>query len=231
MNSIKATARQAGVLYLLLAIAAPFNLMYEAMRAAPALAWFTVALLPAAGALAQTPARRPVANSLPAFSPDGRHLAFVSRRDGNGEIYVMDPDGSNQRRLTHTPEEEGRPSWSPDGTRLVFHVRAGPVSSLWVVGDDGTDRSLFADTLQAQTPAWARDGRLAAGVGAFPSRRGSTSGRSGRPTAPGSRSPRSADPAARSRSGSSTPTDRERQGPSETERCGLRRPRGLQMEA
>jgi len=57
---------------------------------------------------------------LPAWSPDGRTIAFVSTRDGNPEIYVMDKDGGNQRRLTFNPTGDWRPAWLPDSTHLVF---------------------------------------------------------------------------------------------------------------
>ena len=56
----------------------------------------------------------------PSFSPDGRHLAFVSERDGNAEIYVMDSDGSNPRRLTDHSAADFSPSFSPDGRHIVF---------------------------------------------------------------------------------------------------------------
>ena len=42
-------------------------------------------------------------------------IAFVSERDGNEEIYVMDDDGGKQRRLTNNRHYDGGPSWSPDG--------------------------------------------------------------------------------------------------------------------
>ena len=47
--------------------------------------------------------RSPSFDRFPVWSPDGRMVAFVSRRDGNQEIYVMNADGSRQRRLTRTP--------------------------------------------------------------------------------------------------------------------------------
>ena len=48
-------------------------------------------------------------------------IAFVSDRDGHSkEIYVMDDDGGNPRRLTNSPEDEWHPSWSPDGKRIVY---------------------------------------------------------------------------------------------------------------
>ncbi|NDJ60963.1 MAG: hypothetical protein GYB67_07550, partial [Chloroflexi bacterium] len=46
-----------------------------------------------------------------AWSPDGTQLAFESRRDGNFEIYVMNADGSNVRRLTDHPEPDWSPAW------------------------------------------------------------------------------------------------------------------------
>ena len=51
----------------------------------------------------------------PAWSPDGRKLAFVSQRDGNAEIYVMNADGSAQENLTRQPANDSHPSWSRDG--------------------------------------------------------------------------------------------------------------------
>ena len=53
-------------------------------------------------------------------------IAFVSDRDGNFEIYVMDADGGNQQNLTNNPTADYFPSWSPDGKRIVFSaVREG----------------------------------------------------------------------------------------------------------
>ena len=49
----------------------------------------------------------------PAWSPDGRRIAFMSKRDGNREIYVMNTDGSGQRNLTRSPAHEFWFAWSP----------------------------------------------------------------------------------------------------------------------
>jgi WD40-like Beta Propeller Repeat len=57
---------------------------------------------------------------LPAWSPDGNSIAFVSARDGNPEIYVMDVDGNRQRRLTNHPGGDWRPAWMPDSRALLF---------------------------------------------------------------------------------------------------------------
>ncbi|MEL7044900.1 MAG: hypothetical protein AAGL66_07755 [Pseudomonadota bacterium] len=63
----------------------------------------------------------------PTWSPDGSRIAFMSWRSGSTEIWVMDADGSDQVRLTHTVEGDAiDPRWSPDGARLVFvHVPGG----------------------------------------------------------------------------------------------------------
>ena len=68
-------------------------------------------------------------------------IVFVSGRDGNAEIYVMNADGSGQTRLTYTPEDETFPAGSPDGLSIAFLRRYTPSGSysVHVMNRDGTD--------------------------------------------------------------------------------------------
>jgi Tol biopolymer transport system component len=59
-------------------------------------------------------------NAEPAWSPDGRKIAFRSTRNGNRDIYVMNADGSGKRNLTRNAAWDSRPSWSPDGRKIAF---------------------------------------------------------------------------------------------------------------
>jgi Tol biopolymer transport system component len=59
-------------------------------------------------------------DQMPAWSPDGKKIAFMSTRDGNPEIYVMNNNGSNQTRLTNSLAVDGRPSWSRETGWIVF---------------------------------------------------------------------------------------------------------------
>ena len=55
------------------------------------------------------------------WSPDGRRIVFGSGRDGNGEIYVMNADGTGQRLVVAIPSSnEFSPEWSPDGRTIAF---------------------------------------------------------------------------------------------------------------
>ncbi len=76
-------------------------------------------------------------NYSPDWSSDGRQLAFRSNRDGNDEIYVMDADGRNVRRLTNHPASDWNPSWSPDGQRIVFQSKRDENYEIYVMNVDG----------------------------------------------------------------------------------------------
>jgi TolB protein len=82
-------------------------------------------------------------NGVPSWSPDGRRLAFMSDRDGNFEIYVMNADGTGQTRLTDNPLTDGNPVWSPDGTRIAFDRRecntSRCVANILTMDADGTN--------------------------------------------------------------------------------------------
>jgi Tol biopolymer transport system component len=52
----------------------------------------------------------------PAWSPDGKTIAFLSDRNGRWQVFTMEPDGSFDRSITSTSYTAGDPSWSPDSS-------------------------------------------------------------------------------------------------------------------
>lgn len=107
--------------------------------------------------LRESPTRNIGSNYNPAFSPDGSRIAFMSNRDGNPEIYVMNRDGSNVRRLTNHLAADTSPTWSPSGTQIAFvSDRATQASPrMYMMNADGSGlRRLPIDGL-ADKPTWA----------------------------------------------------------------------------
>src|SRR5882762_2201700 len=101
----------------------------------------------------------------PAFSPDGSRIAYVSQRDGNAEIYVMNADGTGAARVTNDPQPDGRPSFTPDGQAVVFHsARTAGRQQIWVVNVDGSGlMQLTRDSVNAM-PTVSPDGQTIAYV-------------------------------------------------------------------
>ena len=115
----------------------------------------------------------PASDYSPSWSPDGKRIAFVSRRDGHvhpirgrptSEIYVMDADGGNQQNLTNDPHHDWSPSWSPDGKRIVFGSDRdwdnNPHNTeIYVMKADGTNQRRLTNNLtEDMYPAWSPDG-------------------------------------------------------------------------
>jgi TolB protein len=95
-------------------------------------------------------------NYAPAFSPDGTRIAFWSNRDGNGEIYVMNVDGSGVRRLTNNPGYEAAPTWSPNGTQLAFTSDRGGTPQIYVMSAaDGSGLRKITSESHADRAAWS----------------------------------------------------------------------------
>jgi TolB protein len=95
----------------------------------------------------------------PAWSPDGRRIAFYSERDGNAEIYVMNADGTGVTRLTNTKADEGYPAWSPDGRTISFDSDASGTFDIWAMDATGANvRRLTGDRARDVSATWSPDG-------------------------------------------------------------------------
>jgi Tol biopolymer transport system component len=99
-------------------------------------------------------------NNWPMFSPDGKQIVFGSSRDGNFEIYTMNGDGANPRRLTHNPGLDMRPSWSPDGSRIAFTSNRDGRYQIYVMKADGSDvRRISENPERDDFASWHPDGK------------------------------------------------------------------------
>lgn len=112
------------------------------------------------------PARDPITNHVidttsnlhPAWSPDGTKIAFVSTRDTNPQIYVMEPNGTNVVRLTHSSGVDAQPAWSPDGTRIAFATDRDGNDEIYVMNADGTNPTNLTNAESIDVlPAWSPD--------------------------------------------------------------------------
>ncbi len=101
-----------------------------------------------------------VTDDQPAWSPNGRYVAFVSDRTSKAEIFIADPSGEEVRQVTDHPGNNWDPSWSPDNTTIAFASdRTGDWEIFVVNVISGTTKQLTQSPGTDWNPSWSPDGK------------------------------------------------------------------------
>ena len=92
--------------------------------------------------------------------PTSAKIVFESWRDGNGEIYIMNADGSKQENLTRHGARDGAPVWSPTGKHIAFHSDRDGIRDIYIMNPDGRNvRKVLRDLSYREYPTWSPDGK------------------------------------------------------------------------
>jgi len=86
-------------------------------------------------------------------------IAFISDRDGNKELYMMDYDGYNQTRLTYNETQDYMPAWSADGRKIAYTAYRGGEAALWLYSIYEGTRTLIFDRGTSFSPSFSPDGK------------------------------------------------------------------------
>lgn len=81
-----------------------------------------------------------LSDTAPSGSPDGKHIAFMTRRSDNWDICIVNSDGTGMKTLTPDASNEGLPVWSPDGRSIAFLSDRNGTWGLWVMDADGSNQ-------------------------------------------------------------------------------------------
>ena len=96
---------------------------------------------------------------MPAWSPDGTRIVFVSVAGQEQAIYVINTDGSNLQRVTGTAATIFSPAWSPDGTRISYTSNASGSDQIYIIDADGRNpMQVTAKGAHNWGAAWSPDG-------------------------------------------------------------------------
>src|SRR5439155_21911754 len=105
--------------------------------------------------LVDEPDWQPVPSPKPPFN--GK-VVFSTQRDGNWEVYGVNPDGTALTNLTNNPATDWWPVSSPDGSKIAFGSLRGSTPSLYVMNADGTNAHLVVSDGGGFGTSWSGDG-------------------------------------------------------------------------
>jgi Tol biopolymer transport system component len=95
----------------------------------------------------------------PAWSPDGKQIAFVGHLDGNQDIFVVTIRGKRLRRITSATGNDFSPCWSPDGQSIAFTSEHDGQREVYIADLNGNNvHPLLASRMASSGPAWSPDG-------------------------------------------------------------------------